>query len=1234
MAKTEVVAGDHIKDIPVTKGANGQDIYTVNAKNIEAGSKDLIISEDSDKFTVDLSDTTKQALKGVGDGFNIAADNSKGNASDLANKTDNVKLTETINFTGVGSNPNIKTTVDNNEITFDLNNIVTIGDTNAGDATIVIDGKTGEVKGLTNTTFDPATTYNDKRAATEEQLKSAYDKGLEEAKKFANKKTFGLKDSKGNELVKKVDNVIDVVGADDNISTEVKDDKLTIKLADTLKGIKKISGLEDNLTPYTTEGQKPTNLADIGKNAANINDVMNAGWNLKNNGDAKDFVTPYDTVDFVNGKGTTAVVTTENGVSKVQFDINTGTVGADETTGGPAKGTDGFVTGTQVADAINKAGFTLKADGDDATKSVVNSGETVDLTNTDKNIVIKKKADSNDVNFDLADDISVNNITAKDGLTIGTDPDAIKLKATKTTNVKGPNNQSALDFGGKSITGLEHNLKESDGKTSMEKPAEELINRTNAATVNDVLNAGFNLKVNGDAKDFVNAYDTVEFVDGNRTDVTFTDDAKIKVDVDSDQLPVVYTDKDGNKVVKQGDFWYKENKDGSLDTAQVRPDEVKATMQSPSGDTTTGTKLTNVAPAELSDTSKDAVNGSQLFQVGNALGLEVDPNKPGSFIAPPALTDIDNADGTKTPAKPQNLVTAVNNVTSKVNEGLNFGASNTTGDNQKLGSKLDVVASDKASGETYATDNLTTEYVKDANGNGKITISMKEKPVFKEVTADKVTADKIIAKKGLTIGDDTNKTTLAPVADVNVKGGTTNALDLGGNTFTGLADNLNDGNGSSEKAPANVVGSNAATVNDVLNTGWNLETNGESKDFVKSYDTVNFEGENGITVKHSPKGGKNNIIIGLAKGEIGGNDNGDTGGNDGFVTGKQVAKAINDSFWTLTANGETDKQVQVKPKTNVDLKAGKNMKLIQDGTGFKYVTQDEVEFTQVKVGDPKINQVTLTTTKDSLDIGGNKITGVKAGTAPTDAVNFGQLEMAKSEMAGNIDGVKKDLTDKIDAVKDTPLNFAGDTGATAQKLGSKISIVSGSPKAGFSGKNIATKAENGKVTIGISDTPVFETLQIGGENGPKIRAQKDKKGNPTGTIQFMKTKKDPKTGKPVEVLTNIQAAPGKEPNDVATVGQVNGAINRVANALQDEIGDVRKQSQAGTSAAMAAANLPQPHDPGKSMVSAAIGGYESQQAIAVGVSTISDNGKWILKGSLTQDTQKNTGAGVGVGYQW
>ena len=83
-------------------------------------------------------------------------------------------------------------------------------------------------------------------------------------------------------------------------------------------------------------------------NAATVGDVLNAGWNLQGNGTAVDLVKPYDTVNFVNGVGTTATVKSEDGKkSTVTYDVNLGN--------GLAK------------DADNK--ITVKADGDTITVS-------------------------------------------------------------------------------------------------------------------------------------------------------------------------------------------------------------------------------------------------------------------------------------------------------------------------------------------------------------------------------------------------------------------------------------------------------------------------------------------------------------------------------------------------------------------------------------------------------------------------------------------------------------------------------------------------------------------------------------------------------------------------------------------------------------------------------------------------------------------------------------------------
>jgi len=77
-----------------------------------------------------------------------------------------------------------------------------------------------------------------------------------------------------------------------------------------------------------------------------------------------------------------------------------------------------------------------------------------------------------------------------------------------------------------------------------------------------------------------------------------------------------------------------------------------------------------------------------------------------------------------------------------------------------------------------------------------------------------------------------------------------------------------------------------------------------------------------------------------------------------------------------------------------------------------------------------------------------------------------------------------------------------------------------------------------------------------------------------------------------------------------------------------------KRVNAGTASALAASQLPQAYIPGKSMVSVAAGNYQGQNAVALGMSRISDNGKIIIRLAGTSDTQGKVGVAVGAGYHW
>ena len=104
-------------------------------------------------------------------------------------------------------------------------------------------------------------------------------------------------------------------------------------------------------------------------------------------------------------------------------------------------------------------------------------------------------------------------------------------------------------------------------------------------------------------------------------------------------------------------------------------------------------------------------------------------------------------------------------------------------------------------------------------------------------------------------------------------------------------------------------------------------------------------------------------------------------------------------------------------------------------------------------------------------------------------------------------------------------------------------------------------------------------------------------------------------------ISNV--APGIKDGDAVNVSQLKG----VTKDLEDKIDGVAAGSNA-------AASLPQVYLPGKSMVAASVGTYGSQGALAVGYSSISDNGKWLIKGQVNVNTKAKTGGGVGVGYLW
>ena len=90
----------------------------------------------------------------------------------------------------------------------------------------------------------------------------------------------------------------------------------------------------------------------------------------------------------------------------------------------------------------------------------------------------------------------------------------------------------------------------------------------------------------------------------------------------------------------------------------------------------------------------------------------------------------------------------------------------------------------------------------------------------------------------------------------------------------------------------------------------------------------------------------------------------------------------------------------------------------------------------------------------------------------------------------------------------------------------------------------------------------------------------------------------------------------------------------LSRLLIKKLPNIIKLLKAGIAGSAAIAGLPQVRGNGKSMVSAGAGNFKGQNAIAVGYSRSSDNGKVLFRLSGSTNTQGDVVSSVGVGYEW
>ena len=566
--------------------------------------------------------------------------------------------------------------------------------------------------------------------------------------------------------------------------------------------------------PKTKDGQ--TNPKHIGNNAATVSDVLNTGWNLQNNGESRDFVKPYDTVNFVNGLGTTAVVTTREGntASDVTFNVKAanGSVTVDEngvkvTTGEmkPAVGTDNKETGAIATPADPATAKQLKETLAAAEKDLSAAREA--LKDAEKALAANPKDPAlqqavADKKADVAAKQTPVNEAQKAHDDAGLNKVATVQNVAEAINNAGFNLKTSAD-GGEKLTGTKD-----DG---------ELIKPSN--TVEMV--AGNNLTVKQDANGKI-TYAT-------KDNVTFTNVDTGTLNVGS---PNTYTDGKGNTYTKVGDKYYKP---ADVVNGAPKPDATPVDV--------TTTPVTPVSPVTMkAEAAKPATNNASDAQPSSALNVTSKDGKPTQITGVGSTLNTKSVDtrpegtapGTTSNTTPVNLVDLEGTAEAPVNKN----AAATVGDLQNMGW---VVSAKDGNGYKDVVKNAN---VVDFKGGTGI-----------EITGKTLTDGTREITVGIKEGEVTNKVTIT-----HADGSKTDAIKIGDNYYKVGKDGKPEGyekgkDGKPAGTPLTVdpkndkvtnTGAGFVTGNTVANaiqeSGWNVGIGSTDKDYSKDakvYDKVN-----------------------------------------------------------------------------------------------------------------------------------------------------------------------------------------------------------------------------------------------------------------------------------------------------------------------------------------------------------------------------------------------------------
>ena len=566
-------------------------------------------------------------------------------------------------------------------------------------------------------------------------------------------------------------------------------------------------------------------------------------------------------------------------------------------------------------------------------------------------------------------------------------------------------------------------------------------------------------------------------------------------------------------------------------------------------------QITNVAAGRISGTSTDAINGSQLYALADAIAKKaVTPNDVSDEVTNQLETKLvagDNVQINKDEATKTFTISATDTNTQSV---------------VVAGNGVTVDSADNAQGTKDYTVSVSDTLVK-AGDNVEVTGN---------------------AKDGFTVSAKPSKTIINAGKNVTVEGDADT-----GYTISAKGEITEEQLQDVVKQVGNVVDTNTQSVTKAGQGVTVTESDNDkgTKDYtvsVKATDGLTF-GDNGdLKVSDTlVKGGKNVEVTGNAKDGFTVNAKGTVINAGDNVTVKGDA----DNGYTISAT-DTNTQSTVSAKGN----KGINITVTDNADGTKNY---EVE-TKLGKGLKYDENGAIAATAQAVK-GGN---GVTVTVNPEEEQVIDVVGVTTTTDDGK-SYTRKDLTQAV--------GVKGDN------------------------KNIKTSTlPNGDVKVALADDVNVNT----------VTANKVKTGNVSMSANGVNA-----GGKKVTNVaagdiseTSTDAVNGSQLNQVANVlgDRINQNAQNINNVRQDlnrvenKVNQVDKRARKGIAVAGAMGMLPQPHISGKSMMSAATTNYRGEQALAVGYSRLSDNGKVIIKlsGAMNTSGKKDAMVGASVGYQW